>query len=92
MDDTSLAVVTLPNSDRQIYFQENTGALRRTNYSSQVGLWQTSDVPRLDIPGPRRNTPLAVSYIERSGEGDGVSQTSCHSSCVNINLALRQSI
>ncbi|CAL8575068.1 hypothetical protein XPA_001013 [Xanthoria parietina] len=92
MDDTSLAVVTLPNSDRQIYFQENTGALRRTNYSSQVGLWQTSDVPRLDIPGPRRNTPLAVSYIERSGEGDGtvylifVSSANDTLECLSLNV------
>ncbi|KAI4221688.1 MAG: hypothetical protein L6R36_006713 [Xanthoria steineri] len=92
MDNTSLSATTLPNFDRQLYFQKNSGSLHRMNYSSQIGLWQTSDVPRQDVPEPRISTPLAASYIERSGESDGtfylvfVSSANDTLECLSINL------
>lgn len=58
MDNTSITVVTLPNSNRQVYFQERTGALRRAVYSSQARVWQASADVRLN-PGIKTNTPLA---------------------------------
>ncbi len=58
MDNTSITVVTLPNSNRQVYFQEMTGALRRAVYSSQDRVWQASADVRLN-PGIKKNTPLA---------------------------------
>ncbi|KAL8895324.1 MAG: hypothetical protein Q9207_008217, partial [Kuettlingeria erythrocarpa] len=68
MDNTSITVVTLPNSNRQIYFQERTGALRRAVYSSQARVWQASADVRFN-PGTKNNTPLAGVV----GLGDGKS-------------------
>ncbi|KAL8889517.1 MAG: hypothetical protein Q9215_003214 [Flavoplaca cf. flavocitrina] len=71
MDDTSLNAFVLRNGDRQVFFQENTGALRRANFSSQVGLWKSADVLSQGIPTARNNTPLSVNYIETSGDSNG---------------------
>ncbi|KAL8976781.1 MAG: hypothetical protein Q9205_007285, partial [Flavoplaca limonia] len=71
MDDTSLNAFVLRNGDRQVFFQENTGALRRANFSSQVGLWKSADVLSQGIPAARNNTPLSVNYIETSGDSNG---------------------
>lgn len=73
MDGTSLNAFVLRNGDRQVFFQENTGALRRANFSSQVGLWKSADVLSQGIPPARNNTPLSVNYIETSGDSNGVS-------------------
>ncbi|KAL8655051.1 MAG: hypothetical protein Q9226_003192 [Calogaya cf. arnoldii] len=71
MANTSLNAFVLRNGDRQVYFQENTGAIRRANYSSQVGLWKSSSVQSLGISAAKNNTPLAVHYIETLGDNNG---------------------
>ncbi|KAL8852602.1 MAG: hypothetical protein Q9221_002482 [Calogaya cf. arnoldii] len=91
MANTSLNAFVLRNGDRQVYFQENTGAVRRANYSSQVGLWKSSSVQSLGISAAKNNTPLAAHYIETLGDNNGtvyiffVSSTNDTLICANFN-------
>ena len=59
MDNTPISAVTLPNDNRQLYFHDQTGALRRAEYFSQAQTWQTFDA-RLPA-NARNNTPIAVT-------------------------------
>ena len=59
MDNTPISAVTLPNDNRQLYFHDQTGALRRAEYFSQAQLWQNSDA-RLPA-NARNNTPIAIT-------------------------------
>lgn len=62
MDNTSIAATTLSNGNRHVYFQENTGALRRAIFSSQAGVWQPfADVAQI-ASRPENKTPLAVVH------------------------------
>lgn len=61
MFNTSFAAVTRPGGNREVYFQERTGALRRALYSSQVNMWHTSTDQRLPA-NARNNTPLVAFY------------------------------
>lgn len=71
MDNTSIAAITLPNGNRHVYFQENTGALRRAIFSSQAGVWRVSDDVAQIASRPENNTPLAVvRSLEEYDAGD----------------------
>ena len=59
MHNTPISAVTLPNDNRQLYFHDQTGALRRAEYISLAQLWQTSDA-RLPT-NARNNTPIAIT-------------------------------
>ena len=59
MDNTPISAVTLPNDNRQLYFHDQTGALRRAEYFSLAQTWQTSDA-RLPA-NARNNTPIAIT-------------------------------
>ncbi|KAL8672108.1 MAG: hypothetical protein Q9168_003414 [Polycauliona sp. 1 TL-2023] len=91
MSNTSLDGIVLRNRDHQVYFQENTGALRRAKYSLEIELWQSSGVLGLQTPA-KNNTPLAVRFIEVSGATDGttyvfyVSSTNDRLICANFNV------
>ena len=61
-----MAAITLPNGNREVYFQENTGALRRAVYSSQANLWHTSTDESFPV-NARNNTPLAAVNLGTDG-------------------------
>lgn len=58
MDNTPLSAIILPNDNRQLYFRDQTGAIRRAEYFPQAQIWRTSDT-RLPA-NARNNTPIAV--------------------------------
>ncbi|KAL9076101.1 MAG: hypothetical protein Q9161_001148 [Pseudevernia consocians] len=62
---------SLANGDRQLFFQENTGVIRRAIYTASNNQWNTS--PYLNAStnsflnfssNPKTHTPLAVAIIE----------------------------
>ena len=59
MDNTPISAIILANDNRQLYFRDQTGALRRAEYFSQPQQWQTFDA-RLPA-NARNNTPIAIT-------------------------------
>ena len=70
LDDTSLAALSLPNGDRQLFFQDSTGLIRRAVRTASNSQWSTS--PNLNASlnlgphpivnsNPKKYTPLAVT-------------------------------
>lgn len=59
MSNTLITALTLDNANRHVYFQEPTGAFRRTVYSSQAKIWQTTADTVL-VADAKTSTPLAV--------------------------------
>ncbi|KAL9630805.1 MAG: hypothetical protein Q9204_004538 [Flavoplaca sp. TL-2023a] len=68
-DDTAVAAITLSNGNRQVFFQEESGYIRRALYSAEAGIWQTSiesnlgspDSPASILPLAKNSTPLAAA-------------------------------
>ena len=62
MDDTSLAPVSLPNGDRRVVFQEQSGNIRQAIYSSQAKTWgiDSSEIFQLRSLA-RYKSPLGVT-------------------------------
>ncbi|KAI4257696.1 MAG: hypothetical protein L6R42_005494 [Xanthoria sp. 1 TBL-2021] len=68
IDDTAICAITCSNGIRQVFFQEESGRLRRALYSSQPGVWKTSTdlqmipyVSRNDTWVAKNATPLAAA-------------------------------
>ena len=70
LKDTSIAAVSLPNGDRNIFFQETNGGLRHAIYSSEGKAWATDFSKELSLPfnqaNARHRSPLATvdSYFD----------------------------
>lgn len=64
LNDTSLAALSLSNGDRQLFFQDNTGRIRRAIRTESNNQWSTS--PYLNLSSnPKNYTPLvATAYYE----------------------------
>ena len=63
LNDTSLAAVSLANGDRQLFFQDNTGLIRRAYYTASNSEWSTES--SLSINTTAKNyTPLAVTVTQ----------------------------
>ena len=64
LNDTSLAVLSLSNGDRHLFFQDNTGLIRRAVWIASNKQWNTSSYLNATTnPNPKNFTPLAaVSY------------------------------
>lgn len=61
LNDTSLAVVSLANGDRQLFFQDNSGFIRSTVRNAINNQWSTSADQNLTFnSNPKNFTPLAV--------------------------------
>ena len=62
LNDTSLAALTLANRDRQLFFQDDTGLIRRLIRTASNNQWSTSADQNLSFTSnPRSYTPLAVT-------------------------------
>ncbi|KAL9037531.1 MAG: hypothetical protein Q9180_003664 [Flavoplaca navasiana] len=75
-DDTAIAAVTLSNGNRQVFFQEESGYIRRALYSAEAGIWQTSinSNPRsadltTSILFAKKSTPLAAAVMREDSSG-----------------------
>lgn len=63
LNDTSLAAVSLSNGDRHVFFQDNTGLVRRAVLTGSPGKWSTT----LDLnitSNAKISTPLAATTID----------------------------
>ncbi|KAL8871332.1 MAG: hypothetical protein Q9174_002813 [Haloplaca sp. 1 TL-2023] len=58
----------MDNGDREVFFQEASGALQRALYSSRSDSWRTS-VDSVLVSGAKNNTPLAVSNVQPLPDG-----------------------
>lgn len=74
LNDTSLAALSLPNGDRQLFFQDSTGLIRRAIRTTSSSQWSTSPylntsttvntstAQYVNAPiSPKNYTPLAVT-------------------------------
>ncbi|KAL9636704.1 MAG: hypothetical protein Q9204_002151 [Flavoplaca sp. TL-2023a] len=79
MTNTSLTALAFRDGQRFVYFQEATGALRRTTFDPTKDVWDVSTDTRLDTTA-RNNTPLAsvvypgsnhtLFYVNRNNDID----------------------
>lgn len=63
LNDTSLAAVSLANGDRQLFFQDNTGRIRRAYRTASNGQWSTNSSLSIDTTA-KNYTPLAVTVAQ----------------------------
>ena len=80
LNDTSLAALSLPNGDRQFFFQDSTGRIRRTGRTASNSQWNTSPDSNtsVTVPGnPKNHKPLAlgVSVLEEVGTPESSTAT-----------------
>ena len=62
LNDTSLAALILANGDRHLFFQDNTGLIRRAVRTASNNQWSTS--PTLSVDSNAKNhTPLAANQV-----------------------------
>ncbi len=62
LNDTSLTALSLPNGDRQLFFQGSTGLIRRAVRTASNDQWTTSQT--LSINSNAKNyTPLAANHV-----------------------------
>ena len=61
--------MSLSNGDRHLFFQDNTGLIRRAVRTESNGQWTTSpDLNVSTIPSLKRNTPLAAAGADLLGQ------------------------
>jgi hypothetical protein len=65
LDDTSVAVVSLANGDRRMFFQEASGSIRESLFTSSTGQW-TSDVANIVASDAMNFTPIAALPMNAS--------------------------
>ena len=71
LSDTSIAAVTLPNGDRQVFFQERSGIIRQAVYSTGAKVWAAGNTTSFQVADDaRNNTPLAAILYSESTYGD----------------------
>ena len=68
LNDTSLAALSLANGDRQLFFQDNTGLIRRAIRTASNGQWNTSPNLSVNSTNAKNNTPLAVNVLFGSSD------------------------
>ncbi|KAL8861897.1 MAG: hypothetical protein Q9178_001766 [Gyalolechia marmorata] len=85
-DDTAIAAVTLSNGNRQVFFPEESGYIRRALYSAEAGIWQTSinsNLGSADLPASillaKNSTPLAAAVAKGYPSDLDVSPFTCQS-------------
>ena len=69
LNDTSLAALTLPSGDRQLFFQDNNGYIRRAVRTASDGQWAISPGFNLSI-NSKTHTPLAATVYNSAEAGD----------------------
>ncbi|KAL8831082.1 MAG: hypothetical protein Q9191_001063 [Dirinaria sp. TL-2023a] len=67
MSDTSLAAVELPNGDRRLFFQDDSGFIRQATFSSSTKEW-TADPGYVVASDARNRTPIAAVTTPKKGD------------------------
>lgn len=62
LNDTSLAAVELPDSDRRVFFQDNSGLIRQASFSSSNSGWR-ADIDNTIASNAKNHTPIAAMYL-----------------------------
>ncbi len=60
LNDTSLAAVSLANGDRHLFFQDNTGLIRRAIRTASNGQWSTSSYLNASSNAKQHTPPAAI--------------------------------
>ena len=83
LNDTSLAALVLPNGDRQLFFQDSTGHIRRTGRTASNSQWSTS--PWLNTStGPYDNVPVPIKPKDHSPLALGISADPSSSTAIDV--------
>ena len=65
LNDTYLAAVSLVNGDRQLFFQDSTGLIRRAIRTASTNQWSTNVNQNVSLnSNPKSHTPLAVAFLQ----------------------------
>lgn len=68
LDDTSIAAAVTLNGDRNLFFQDHTGAIRQVTRDASKSIWVELGSP---VPsGAKLHTPLAIVYSVVGGKDD----------------------
>lgn len=68
LNDTSIAAAITLNGDRNLFFQDHTGAIRQATREASRGTWIELGSP---VPsGARLHTPLAIVYSTVDGKDE----------------------
>lgn len=68
LNDTSIAAAITLNGDRNLFFQDHTGAIRHVTREASRGTWIVLGSP---VPsGARLHTPLAIVYSNVDGKDE----------------------
>jgi len=67
LNDTSTAAVTTSNGNRHVFFQESTGTIRESIYSSSSAKWLT-DISYVVASDARNHTPMSVFWVQTPTE------------------------
>ena len=66
MDDTPVEVVALADGDKRMFFQENTGDIRESIYTSSSKEW-VSNINNVVATDARNSTPIAAYLVSDNG-------------------------
>lgn len=64
LNDSALAAVELPNGDRRVFFQENSGNIRQAVYVGSSKQW-SAGFTDIGVSNPKMHTPLAAMAYNR---------------------------
>ena len=67
LNDTSLAALSLSNGDRHLFFQDNTGLIRRVVRTASNNKWSMSQGVSV-LSNAKKYTPLAVIFVGSAAE------------------------
>lgn len=67
LNDSALAAVELPNGDRRVFFQENSGNIRQAVYQRSRNQWSAS-LTDIIVSDAKMHTPLAAIALNKVDE------------------------
>lgn len=67
LNDSALAAVGLPNGDRRVFFQENSGNIRQAVYQGSRNQWSAS-LTDIIVSDAKMHTPLAAIALNKTDE------------------------
>lgn len=67
LNDSALAAVELPNGDRRVFFQENSGNIRQAVYQGSRNQWSAS-LTDIIVSDAKMHTPLAAIALNKTDE------------------------
>lgn len=82
LNGTCLTAVILANSDRHLFFQDDSGSIRRVVYAALSNQWAVDSNP-ITHSDARYRTPMAASVVKQpSGSEEVVSRIPKHTQAI----------